>query len=188
MIFKRLVAASLSGSLFLSAAAASAAIDAYLTVKGQKQGAFPAELSTLPTGHIAVVDVAGLLATDVEAPRDAHTGLPTGKRQHKPITITKVLGSADPLLQQSLKTNEVFDDWTLVVSDTSNKGAVTTIKLKNAHVVGIRQLAPNEITATWVQGGKTYEQVQFSFERMDITRTGQASGVPASETQWWIIN
>jgi type VI protein secretion system component Hcp len=40
------------------------------------------------------------------APRDAASGLPTGKRQHKPISITKELDKSTPLLMQALCTNE----------------------------------------------------------------------------------
>jgi hypothetical protein len=35
---------------------------------------------------------------DGAAPRDAQSGLPTGKRMHKPYTITKQVGSASPAL------------------------------------------------------------------------------------------
>ena len=34
--------------------------------------------------------------------KDAATGLPTGKRQHKPLTITKEIDKATPLIAQSL--------------------------------------------------------------------------------------
>jgi hypothetical protein len=35
---------------------------------------------------------------DVTLARDAQSGLPTGKRMHKPYTITKQIGSASPAL------------------------------------------------------------------------------------------
>jgi hypothetical protein len=36
----------------------------------------------------------------IVSPRDSASGLPTGKRQHKPIVITKELDKSSPLLFQ----------------------------------------------------------------------------------------
>jgi len=40
------------------------------------------------------------------SPRDPASGLPTGKRQHKPISFLKEWGAATPQLFQALVTNE----------------------------------------------------------------------------------
>lgn len=57
-------------------------------------------------------------STDVVSPRDAASGLPTGKRQHKPVRITKEWDAATPKL--ALKTpsggdNNTVIRWTLEV-------------------------------------------------------------------------
>jgi type VI secretion system secreted protein Hcp len=180
MRFQRLVAASMSVGLLFVASAADAALNAYLTLKGTKQGQIKGESTA--AGRIAVVDVTGFLTTDYESPRDAASGLPSGKRQHKPIVVTKVLGAADPQLQQAFKTGEAFDDWTLVVAD--EKGGTTTIKLANARAIRVAEVPPGT-KATWVQGGKTYEQLWFTFDKITVTHTG--GGVaPTSETHTWV--
>lgn len=38
----------------------------------------------------------------VTTPRDAASGLPTGKRQHKPLVITKELDKSSPLLMEAM--------------------------------------------------------------------------------------
>jgi len=44
----------------------------------------------------------------VQAPRDAQTGMASGKRQHKPRVVVKETGESSPLLLQSRVTNEQF--------------------------------------------------------------------------------
>ena len=68
------------------------------------------------TRHMAVLKgSAGEVSVDVLAltheiisPRDAASGLPTGKRQHKPFTITKPVDKSSPLLFESLVKGEPF--------------------------------------------------------------------------------
>lgn len=43
---------------------------------------------------------------EVTSPRDAASGLPTGKRQHKPMTITKELDKSSPTLEQPITSND----------------------------------------------------------------------------------
>jgi type VI secretion system secreted protein Hcp len=43
---------------------------------------------------------------EIFQPRDAATGLPTGRRQHKAITITKEIDKSSPLLYQAFVRNE----------------------------------------------------------------------------------
>jgi hypothetical protein len=50
-------------------------------------------------GYIAGLALGGLLpGLEIVSPRDSASGLPTGKRQHKPLTITKELDRSSPLL------------------------------------------------------------------------------------------
>lgn len=50
-------------------------------------------------GWIDVLSVSGLAAQN--STRDAASGLPTGKRQHKPLTIVKEMDKSSPLLARS---------------------------------------------------------------------------------------
>ncbi len=62
---------------------AFAALNVYLTLTGGLEG---------------TVEVAEV-RQDVASPRDAASGLPTGKRQHKPIYVTLNLDKSSPLLR-----------------------------------------------------------------------------------------
>lgn len=49
------------------------------------------------------------------AGRDAASGLPTGKRQHKPLTITKHVDKASPMLQQAATSGKVIKEMEIVL-------------------------------------------------------------------------
>lgn len=85
-------------------------------------------------GWIEIVSV-----SEAVAPRDAASGMPTGKRQHKPVTITKPVDKASPVLAKSLAEGKHLSNVTISVD-----GHVTV--LKSARVVSIdRDNSGNEI-------------------------------------------
>jgi type VI secretion system secreted protein Hcp len=86
-----------------------------ITVTGAHQGKFADGVAISAVSH------------EIISPRDAGSGLPTGKRQHKPLTITMEVGASTPQLLNALVTNEVLTSVVLTV------GAETT-KLTNAEV------------------------------------------------------
>jgi type VI secretion system secreted protein Hcp len=78
---------------------------------------------------------------EVSAPRDAASGVPTGKRQHKPLVIVKELDRSTPLLMHALTNNENIEDMELRFfqpSPTGQEQHFFTIKLKNANISNIR--------------------------------------------------
>ena len=76
----------------------------------------------------------------VVSPRDAASGLPTGKRQHKPFVITKQMDKASPLLYQALANNENLLNVSLYLyKDTElTTEHYFTIRLENAHIASIQ--------------------------------------------------
>src|ERR1043165_4020450 len=86
------------------------ALNAYLTLKGQKQGNING--SVTQKGHENQIMVIAV-SHEVVSPRDAASGLPTGKRQHKPLVITKEIDKATPLLYKALVTNETLTSFVL---------------------------------------------------------------------------
>ena len=69
------------------------ALNAYLTLKGQKQGDIKG--STTQKGREGTIMVIAQ-SHEIVSPRDAASGLPTGKRQHKPMVITKEVDKSSP--------------------------------------------------------------------------------------------
>src|SRR6476660_8769187 len=65
-----------------------------IAATGQKQGVFQG--SNGPTIPINAI------GHEIISPRDAASGLPTGKRQHKPFVITKQIDKSTPLFLNAL--------------------------------------------------------------------------------------
>lgn len=97
----------------------------------------------------------------IVSPRDAASGLPTGKRMHKPMVLTMETSVAAPLVSH-FKPNDVIS--TVTVSFTPVvKAPSHTFVIRS--VANFRQLATNgytevaftyqKITWTWVDGGIT---------------------------------
>jgi type VI secretion system secreted protein Hcp len=78
-------------------------ITAYVKFTGQRSGVIDGDVTV--KGHEKQSLV---LAIDhnVTSPRDPQSGLPTGKRQHSPLVITKPIYVASPKLENVLFTNE----------------------------------------------------------------------------------
>jgi type VI secretion system secreted protein Hcp len=135
----------------LPALQARAAIDAFMTVDGVKQGPIKGNAMS---DNIKLVSVA----------RDPATGMASGKRMHSTITITKEIDAASPKLFTALSTNETLRQVAITFQGGS-RGAKTAqrIVLTNARIVNVRKAGGNElitfdyqaIEVTWTDGGKT---------------------------------
>lgn len=58
-------------------------------------------------GNLNRIPILGF-SFDVEAPRDVHTGLSSGKRQHQPLVVRKEWDSSSPVLLGYAKSNTCF--------------------------------------------------------------------------------
>src|ERR1700742_3211164 len=86
------------------------ALSAYLKLKGQKQGELKGSVTQKGRENkILVIAV----SHEIVSPRDPASGLPTGKRMHKPFVITKELDKSSPLLYNALVNNENIPTWKL---------------------------------------------------------------------------
>ena len=143
---------------------------ASLSVKGAKQGDIKGSNAIKGReGTMECVEV-GL---EVATPRDAASGLASGKRQYKPLRCVKRVDRASPLLFTALVTNEVLPSVGLQVWGTGKEGqsvATYSIALKSANIASLRQFFDAKgvlmeevtfsfatITLTWLDGGITAE-------------------------------
>jgi type VI secretion system secreted protein Hcp len=106
----------------------------------------------------------------VEIPRDTHTGLPTGQRIHKPLTITKQKDQASPLLFKACCTGEnmdlELDHYRIKADGTEEK--YFTIKVEDGIVVDMREITPT----TFLPDNKVYsdmEEVSFTYSKITWT-------------------
>ena len=140
-------------AVLLPAVPAHAAFDAYMTIKGAKQGQFKGE---------AMSDQIRLVSVVRDTPRA--TAMPTGRRMHSTITITKEIDKASPMLTKAASTNELLSE--VVITFTGGAAGAKTaqkIVLTNATILSVRKSGGNEmitldyqnIEVTWTDGGKT---------------------------------
>ena len=156
------------------------ALNAYLTLAGETQGDIKG--SVTQAGREESIMVIGT-SHEVVSPRDAASGLPTGKRQHKPFTITKEIDLATPLLMNVLVNNENVKTWKLEYWQPSKTGKEVqfyTVELVNASIAGIRQEMLNNKYPENMQH-KEREHISFCYQK--ITWTWMDGGV-TSEDDW----
>jgi len=125
-----------------------------ISATGQKQGAITGKtpLPLLSVSH------------EIISPRDPASGLPTGKRQHKPLVVTMELGPTTPKFLTALVNNENLP--TVQIGLLRSGTPVATIKLTNANV------------SHYVLSDQT---VQFDFVYQKITWTWLAGGITAQD-------
>jgi len=150
-------------SVLLPAVSAMAAVDAYMTIQGAKQGMIKGgDEKTAATEQIRLTDVVRSEGTA----GDAASGMSSGKRQHGTITIVKEVDKASPMLFQAMSTNEQLVHVTIVFAGGNGSGsgkAAQKIDLSDAVITDIRKvgnseritLAYQKIEVTYVSGGKS---------------------------------
>lgn len=159
------------------------ALNAYLTLKGVKSGDIKGSC-TLKGRENQIVVIAA--HHEVTSPRDAATGLPTGKRQHRPFVITKEVDKATPLLYQALVNNEVLSDFELhfwrpgikTAAGTGGEVQYYTVKLSQAQVVDISFKQPNTRDLESHKVAE-FEDIAFSYQHIEWIWTD--GGVSASD-------
>lgn len=152
------------------------AVDMYLflTIEGETSGNFEGDVTEAgKEGFIECITY----QHSVVSPRDAASGLPTGKRQHKPFVITKAIDKATPLLYQACATNENLLNVTLYFYRQTILGAEEnyfTIRLENAHIASMQTYMPPD------PYDRPTEQVAFVYEK--IIWTHEIAGLESSDT------
>lgn len=154
-------------------------VPCYLTLKGVSQGKI--EGSNKVSGHEGKILVQAVDHT-IEIPKSPQTGLPTGKRVHCPMTLTKQIDKSSPKLFQALTTGEQMEEVTLEYYRISPKGREEkyyTVKLANAILTNIRAWMPNCLEDRHSQM-EHMEDISFTYEK--ITWTYDSDGIEAEDS------
>src|SRR6185312_14088488 len=126
------------------------ALAAYLTIVAERQG--PILGSVTQKGRENQILVTAV-HHEIVCPRDPQSGIPTGKRMHKPFTITKELDQSTPLLFQVLCTNENIREAPINFKMANIRSPRLTY-LKEYEEVSFTY---QKISWTWNDGGKSAE-------------------------------
>jgi len=161
------------------------ALNAYLKLKGQKQGELKGSVTQKGRENkIMVIAV----SHEIVSPRDAASGLPTGKRQHKPLVITKEIDKSSPLLYNALVNNENISEWELQFWTPQIKAATGTgaevqhytITLINANIASISFRMPNNKHPELMKFAE-FEEIAFTYQK--VIWTWNDGGITA-EDDW----
>jgi type VI secretion system secreted protein Hcp len=147
------------------------AYEAYVTVEATKQGKFKGEsIRDKHKDKVAMID----FSYEVISPRDLATGQPSGKRQHKPIVVTKEAGASSPLALAACCSNEILKSVLFEFFKSGKDGkeyCYQTIKLTNATLCSFKQYTGQAGGAKHEEGYDTHEleEWQFTFQKIEIT-------------------
>jgi len=125
------------------------------------------------------------LEHEVSIPRDRQSGLPTGKRVHGAVTVTKVYDKSSPKIFQALTTGERLDDVTMKyyrIAPTGTEEHYFTVKLTNAIIVGVKAWIPNCLDPA-KESFTHMEDVMFTYQ--DIVWTWEPDGIEAQDS--WLV-
>ena len=153
----------------------------HMEVEGKNQG--PIEGSCEMQGREGTILLQALKHT-VDMPRSPQTGLPTGKRQHGPLTVTKEVDKSTPKLYQALCAGEqltVTIKW-YRIDPTGTEEHYFTTKLEDAIITEITAWMPNALDQSKASF-KHMEDVSFTYRK--IIWTWEPDGIE-SEDDWMV--
>ena len=160
------------------------ALNAYLSLKGQKQGEIKGSVTT--KGREGTIAVHGYFH-EISSPRDPLTGLATGKKQHGVFILTIEADRCLPQLHNALAFNETLSNWNLrcyAAGPTGRLGGggaeinTLSIVMKNAAISCIRDIQHNNLLA---DNAKIPALMEVSFAYQGIEWTWLDGGITGSD-------
>jgi type VI secretion system secreted protein Hcp len=158
------------------------AVNAYLTLKGQRQGQIAGPVTD--KGREDSIELLSF-SNQIVSPRDPVSGLPTGIRQHQPISIVKEIDESSTALRTAFVSNENLIDWTLQfwtvgAVDPMMDIEIYTLRLTNASIASIHEfLVASEDSAN--NGLPLREEVTFTYQKIEWIWT---DGETTAEDDW----
>lgn len=143
------------------------AFEFYVIAKGEKQGDFKGE----STRKGLEKKMPGFsFNSSVLSPRDAASGMATGKRQHEPLTFLKRVGASTPQWLQALCTNESLKTVTIEFVESDQKTAAEriffVITLTNANVSSHRIIQDISEPGATTPDAVLHEEIALTFDKI----------------------
>jgi type VI secretion system secreted protein Hcp len=144
------------------------ALMAYLMLKGQKQGAIKG--GVIAKGREGAIGVIAV-SHSIVSPRDPQSGLPTGKRMHKPWIFKKEIDQASPMILNALVNNEnltevTFNFWQLDKAGVEKNYYRVEMVNGNLSSYDVRQgdIRDPDLAklAVWEEIGLTYQKITWT--------------------------
>jgi type VI secretion system secreted protein Hcp len=163
----------------------------FMKIKGSKQGVFKGDVLKDDKG--IEKDSVGIYSVEygIATPLDAASGLPSGKRQHHPVTIVKRVGPSTINLLTAITNNEILSTATLSFWRPDGTGKLARfmgVELTNATIReynltsseetessgGATERAGGQIAGASASQSTTearLERVSFVFQKIEVTWT-----------------
>jgi type VI secretion system secreted protein Hcp len=149
----------------------------FLKVTGQKSGLIKG--GVIQKGREDSMKVTEY-SYSIVSPRDPASGLPTGKRMHKPFVITMELDKASPLLFNALATNEnlttvelhLFRPTMGAMAGTGVEALTMMFKLTNANIASFSYKtveAAGKAPVVMVEVAFTFQKIEMTWVNGGIT-------------------
>jgi type VI secretion system secreted protein Hcp len=157
------------------------AIPGFLSVTGKTQGKIEGSCEIQGNVGKILVEASEHL---IDIPNSPQTGLPTGKRVHHPLVITKFIDKSSPKLMQALTSGEVLTEVLLEyvrIDNTGKEAVYYTTQLSNAIIVSIKSWSHNSLDTD--PNKKQYgdmQDVAFTYEK--IVETWKPDGIEAEDS------
>lgn len=103
-------------------------------------------------------------------PRHVDTGQPSGTRTHHPVSFSKHVDAASPLLWQAMTTGERLDEVTFDFYKIDPKGENTnyySVTLRNAIIVEMQTELMDTAGATGTQAEDIREHLNMTFQEIE---------------------
>jgi type VI secretion system secreted protein Hcp len=154
----------------------------YVTIQGSKQGTFKGEPHGDPERPGPRDKLVGIrFVAETTLPFETASGLASGKRQHKPILLTKKWGAASPQLFQALVTNETLTSVLFEFLQTDEQGqefVFHTFKLTNARISAIKSYVDLTDVTGDPYDGTELEDVSFVYQKLETeNKVGKTTAV-----------
>lgn len=147
------------------------ALNAFLRLVGQKQGQIKGSVTRKDREDSILVHA---YSHEILIPHDAVSGQASGKRQHKPILITKDVDKSTPALHTAATTNETLTSFILQFWEPQtlpDAGAGTeiqyyTIKLTNASIASVKSTMPGNLDPALAKF-PLQEEWSFTYQKIE---------------------
>ena len=169
--FSRLLPARLPLMLavFLMPSVSQAALTAYMTMECDIQGTIMGDVTQ--AGREGQIEVYAF-GHNISQARDAASGLPTGKRRHRPLRVLKPVDRSTPLIAQALFDNENCTEVTIRFWRPARSGKEIqfyTVTLTNASVVSVMPTMANNRVPENLQF-PVWEAISFTYQTITLTQ------------------
>lgn len=134
---KKLTKLAVAGTLTLAAAFAVPGLNAAWAAGYLKMGDIKGESTDSQHKDWILIESMSSPIFHATQSTDQASGMASGKRQHKPFTITKELDKASPMLQEAATTGKVFETVIIDYTEADERGARATYlkyELKNVMI------------------------------------------------------